>query len=164
MEAVIGIVGAIIALVAAIIAYYQAQVARQSVQQAARLKLFSTFELANQALLSNPELLYSVHGLDKSISSTEATSIAYLSLILDGYQHYYGEQFNENFSEMTNKLKITSTFLNRILAVPENQKRWVYLKNANYDEFDKQFIKAIDELISHENSQRKSVKSNLEKK
>ncbi len=156
MEVAIAIVGAVIALAAALVASYQALVARQAVKQASLMILFSTFDVASQTTLTNPELLYSVHGLDRSIPTEEAANIAYLSLVLDGFQHYYGEELKGNFQAMEAKLKRQSTFLNRILAVPENQQRWQYLKNLYYGEFDKDFVHAIEGLIKYENSKKNS--------
>jgi hypothetical protein len=54
---------------------------------------------------------------------------------------------------MTEKLKQTSTFLNRILQVPENQTRWNHMKELYYGGFDKSFVEAVDELIAFERSQ-----------
>ncbi len=152
MEIAIGIISVIVAVIAAVFTWYQASVAKRAVKQAALMRLFSTFDLANQATLSSPQLLYSVHGLDKAIPPEEAANIAYLSFVLDGFQHFYNEEFKGNFAKMAGKLKESSTFLNRILQVPENQTRWNHMKKLYYGDFDKSFVDAIDELIAFEKS------------
>jgi hypothetical protein len=152
MGIAIGILSAVVSAFAAGFTWYQARAATRAVKQAAMMRLFSTFDVANQATLSKPALLYSVHGLDRSIPPEEAANIAYFSFILDGFQHFYGEAYDSNFSKMTAKLKQTSTFLNRILQVPENQTRWNHMKKLYYGDFDKAFVNAIDELIAFERS------------
>jgi len=152
MEISISIISAIVAAVAAGFAWYQASLAKQSLEQTVLIRLFSTFDYANQAILNNPKLLYSVHGLDKSIPVKEAVNIAYFSFVLDGFQHFYCEKFKGDFTKMVEKLKQASTFLNRILQVPENQKRWDIMKKLYYGDFDKKFVEAIDQLIAYEHS------------
>jgi len=152
MEIYVGIFSAFVAAAAAVFTWHQATIARRSVRQASLMRLFSTFDVANQATLDKPELLYSVHGLDRSIPQEEAANIAYLSFVLDGFQHFYGEEYSNNFKVMTKELKQTSTFLNRILQVPENQTRWNHLKKMYYGDFDRSFVGAVDELIAFERS------------
>lgn len=87
-------------------------------------KLFSSFDTANQLTIAQPDLLYSVHGLDKSIPRGEASNIAYLSMLIDAFQNFYGEKYNGDFAKTANEFKAKPAFLNRILAVPENRMRW----------------------------------------
>ena len=135
-------------MVSAIFAYLQAQAAKRSLRQAYLLKLFATFDAASESTIINPELLYSVHGLDRSVPIEEAKNIAYFSLLLDAFQHFYGEQCDGDFKKMAEEMKRNSTFLNRILAVPENRKRWQSLKQMYYGDFDRGFIEAIDSLLA----------------
>lgn len=147
IETVIEVISVIVAVSAAIFAFWQVKVAKRTIRQAAMMRLFSTFEVANQAVLNKPDLLYSIHGLERSIPQEEAANIAYLSFLLDGFQHFYQEEYSGDFAKMTEKLKQTSNFLNRILRVPENQVRWNQMKTLYYGDFDKSFMDAIDELI-----------------
>lgn len=152
MGLAIDIIGAIIALAAAGIAMWQAGIARNAARRASLLQLFTSFDSANRATLAKPELLYSVHGLDASVSEDEAARIAYLSMLLDGFQHFYDELYQGNFERMVLDFKARPTFLNRILAVKENQRRWELMKSMYYHSFDDAFVKAIDELLQFEGS------------
>ena len=147
MEIAIGIASTAIAIIAACIAAYQARIAQKAVLHAAEMKLFISFDLANQAVLANPELLYSVHGVDRTIPKEEAHSIAYLSLLLDGFEQFYGHKYRGAFVAMQSEMARRTTFLSRILAVPDNQRRWNLLKEIFYGQFDKSFVSAIDNLI-----------------
>ncbi len=152
---IIQIVTTAIALAAAVFTWYQARLAKRSAKQTSLGRLFSTFDAASQATIANPKLLYSVHGIDKSIAPEEAVNVAYLSFLLDGFQHYYGEEFGGDFKKMEAALKEKSTFLNRVLSVEANQKRWPTLKEMYYGEFDADFVRAIESLIKYENSKKK---------
>ncbi len=144
--------GVIIALGSAAIAYRQAGIAQRSAKQASLERFYSGFALASQATIANPELMFSVHGLDKSTTpSEEAKNIAYLSALLDSFQHFYETEYGNNFKRMAAEFKNRSTFLNRILAVKENQERWNILQKIYYGEFDTEFIEAIDSLIKYIN-------------
>lgn len=157
MGVLINVISAFVATAAAVFTLYQAIQARKTLKQASLIKLFSTFDLASQATLANPELLYSVHGLDSSVSPEEARNIAYLSLLLDGFQHFYGEKFEGKFAQMEEELKRESTFLNRVLGVEANQERFLIVKSLYYGEFDESFIAAIESLIRHEQSRKESA-------
>lgn len=150
MDIALTVVSAVVAGLAAVFTWYQARVALHAVRQASLMRLFSTFDLANQATLENTELLYSVHGLDRSVPPGEATNIAYLSQLLDGFQHFYSDKYGGRFEKMAAELRRSSVFLNRILRVPENQVRWAHLRGLYYGDFDKSFVTAIDDLISFE--------------
>lgn len=140
----LSIVGAVISLVAALYA-------GRALRQARLARLYSSFDLANQAALAQTDLLYEVHGLDRSVPEQEARYIAYLSTLLDGYQNYWSDIFSNDFARAAEKLKEHSTFLNRVLAVPANQRRWSTMKTMFYGEFDREFMAAIDDIIAHEN-------------
>lgn len=166
MEHNIAIIGAAIAfasamfsLVSAVFTFNQAKAAKESLRQASISNLFSAFDTASKLTITKPELLYSVHGLDKSVSNEEATNIAYFSLLMDAFQHYHGEKYNGDFTKMENEYKIKSTFLNRILSLAENQNRWRMLKNLYYGELDARFIKAIEALMEHENNKKHKAQS-----
>lgn len=148
MPEAIALVGTVIAMVSAIFAYLQAQAAKRSLRQAYLLKLFATFDAATENTITNPDLLYSVHGLDRNVPLEEAKNIAYFSLLLDAFQHFYGEQCAGDYKKMADEMKKNSTFLNRILSVPENRKRWQILKQIYYGDFDRGFIEAIDSLLA----------------
>lgn len=139
----LSVIGAVISLVAALYAAL-------ALRQARLARLYSSFDLANQAALAQTDLLYEVHGLDRGISEEEARYIIYLSTLLDGYQNYWSDIFGGRFSQAARKLKRESTFLNRVLAVPANQRRWETMKTLFYGEFDREFVKAIDAIVAHE--------------
>lgn len=148
----VGLTAVIVAVLAAFYTRRQVEVAQHAIKQAASIRLFSTFDLANQANLDRPEFLYSIHGLDKSIPKEEAANIAYLSLLMDGFHRFYGERYDWDFTRMTEEFQHTSTFLTRLLQVPENQARWEHVKKLYYGDIDKVFVDAIDELIAFERS------------
>jgi len=88
--------------------------------------------------------------LPRSLGEDEARRIAYFSLLLDGFQHFYGQLYAGDYSRMAEDLKERSVFLNRILGVASNQTRWEHLKKIYYGDFDSAFIAAIDSLFEHE--------------
>ncbi len=141
--------GVLIAIASAIFTFFQARAAKRSIQQAHLAKFFGSLDMASQTTIINPDILYSVHGLSKDIPIEEARNIAYLSMLLDSFQHFYGEHYENNFEKMTEDMKKQSTFLNRVLTVEENVKRWGIIKNLYYGDFDTGFIAAIDELIKY---------------
>lgn len=150
MTDIIGLVGAVVALVSAVFAYTQAWAAKRSLYQAQLLKLFGSFDVVSEITIVNPELLYSVHGLSRDVPIEEARNIAYLLMLLDSFQHYYGERDKDDFAKMVDEMKSQSTFLNRILRVEENKRRWPILKNIYYGDFDSAFVAAIESLIADE--------------
>lgn len=157
MELYIAIISAIIAAVSVIFAYFQTRAAKKAVKQASLLGLFGTFDRANDATLQNPDLLFEVHGLPTNIDKDEARRIAYFSLLLDGFQHYYGQLYDGDFSAMENDLKRKSVFLNRIVGVERNKERWEQLKPIYYGDFDSKFMNAIDNLFEHELSTKQNL-------
>lgn len=68
---------------------------------------------------------------------------------MDGFQQFYGQIYNENFGKMLKELKEKSAYLNNLLAIVENQKRWERIRQLYYGSFDESFVKAIDELIQY---------------
>ncbi|WP_141714992.1 hypothetical protein [Micromonospora rhizosphaerae] len=134
-----------------------AELAARAYRSSSLLPLFQGFDTASQAALSYPDLLYDVHGLDRSYPPDEARRIAYLSLLLDGFQHYYGELYDGNFDKMADDMIQRSTFLNQILSVPENASRWTAVKKLYYGDFDRSFIGAIDRMLKHEQSRRREA-------
>ncbi len=157
LSAVAATLSAIIAIVAASFALQNARGAVRSAELAGRgleranvLGLFNGFNAANQATLQNPELLYDVHGLDRSITLDEARSIAYLSVLLDAFQAFYDDLYGGDFSKMAADMKEQSTFLNKILAVPANEARWAVAKSIYYGDFDKSFVESVDALLQFE--------------
>ncbi len=91
--------------------------------------LFSGFSQANQATIDHPAILKDVHGL--KVSYNECRNIAYLSILMDAFQHE-----NSNYQQ--------TTFLDKITSIPENEKRWAKMKEIYYGEFDSKFIQKID--------------------
>src|SRR4030042_2146646 len=150
MTEIIAIIGTLIALAAAVFAYIQALAAKRSLRQAQLLNLFGSFDVASESTIANPELLYSVHGLSRNVPIEEARNIAYLSLLLDSFQHFYNEKYDGDFTKMVKEMKSHSTFLNRILTVAENKRRWDFIKNIYYGDFDSGFVAAIDTLMPDE--------------
>lgn len=150
MTDIIAIIAALAAIAAAVYASIQARAAERSLRQAQLLKLFGSFDVASESTIANPEFLYSVHGLSRDVPIEEARNIAYLSLLLDAFQHFYYEHCDGDFTKMVTEMKSQSTFLNRILTVAENKDRWDILKNIYYGDFDSGFIAAIETLIAHE--------------
>ena len=116
------------AVVSALVAAWQARTATISVKQERLRTLFSGFDAASQATLQNPNLLYEVHGLDRSVPKEEAVAIAYFSMLLDAFQQFYDREYNGDYQKMAEEAKRRSTFLNRILAVPQNAQRWQTVK------------------------------------
>ena len=103
--------------------------------------------MASESTIANPEFLYSVHGLSRDVPIEEARNIAYLSMLLDSFQHFYYEHCDGDFTKMITEMKSQSTFLNRILTVAENKDRWNILKKIYYGGIDSGFVAAIDTLM-----------------
>lgn len=145
-----------ISLLALVVALLSAWYSHRALRQARLMRLFSSFDLANEASIADPEFFYGVHGIDRSIPPEEVKQLAYLSTLLDGYQNYWSDQFDENHLKALDKLKKKSAFLNKILALPANQRRWEILRDRFYGDCDREFIAAIDGLIAHENERSKA--------
>jgi hypothetical protein len=149
-QTVITYVSTVAAIGAALFAYYQAKRAGEAIRQASLLGLFGSFDRANEATLENPDLLRSVHGLAEDVDDEEAKRIVYLSILMDGFQHYYSQLYSDDFGKMEKELKKNSVFLNRILRVSANKERWERMKEIYYGDFDSDFLGAIDRLFRHE--------------
>ncbi len=132
----------------------QANLASESLSRLTLSCLFTTFNQASQICVDDPEIFYSVDGLDKTIPPEEAKNIAYFGLLMDGFQQFYGQMYHENFNKMLKELKTKTTYLNNLISIEENQKRWEKIKPLYYGSFDEQFVKAIDELIQHTRSKK----------
>jgi len=102
--------------------------ARQEVKTQA---LFSGFQQANQATIENIDFLKDVHGL-KGLTENEYKNIAYLSILMDAFQHE-GVEHKE------------TTFLDNIISIPENKPRWEIMKDIYYANYDEKFVRYIDE-------------------
>ena len=150
----IAVASIVISVASAVFTWQTAKAAKDTIKQTVLMKLFSTFDLASQVSIAQPDLLYVVHGLDKSIPPEEAKCIAYMSLLMDGFQHFNEFAFNGDFDKMERIHKNKSTFLNRLLAVKANQGRWQILKKLYYGDFAVNFTKAIDSIIEYENNRR----------
>lgn len=71
-------------------------------------------------------------------------------MLLDSFQHFYYETYDGDFTKMVKEMKSHSTFLNRILTVKDNKRRWHILKSIYYGDFDSGFVAAIEALIPDE--------------
>jgi hypothetical protein len=71
-------------------------------------------------------------------------------MLLDSFQHFYYEHYDGDFTMMVKEMKSHPTFLNRILTVAENKRRWDILKNIYYWDFDSGFVAAIKALMANE--------------
>lgn len=111
--------------------------------------LYSAFNLGGQALLATPQLLFDVHGLDPTTPPEEARNLAYLNLVLDAWQQYWGDTFKGDFSQAT-ALGPRATYLHRLLAVPANIERWERMKSIFYGQAEGAFVAAIDAIIEQE--------------
>ena len=152
----ISIVSIIIASTALIVTWLgtratqkQVNIAYKSLNRVTLDYLFNAFSQASHVCFSNSDVFYAVDGLEKSIPPKEAKNIAYLGLLIDAFKQFYGYVYNEDFSKMLKELKEKSTYLNNLLAIKENQKRWKIIKQLHYGSFDKPFVEAIDGLIQH---------------
>ncbi|MBB5478545.1 hypothetical protein [Micromonospora parathelypteridis] len=150
LSAAVAIVAATFALQNAKGAVRSAEIANRGLQRQNVANLFDGFNLANQATLDHPELLYEVHGLDRSVGLDEARSIAYLSVLLDAFQAFYDDLYDGDFARMATDMKARSTFLNRVLAVPANDSRWRVAQRIYYGDFDKSFIDAVNDIMAFE--------------
>ncbi len=119
-------------LISITIAAYSLYRAHQAVKAVKVQSLFSGFQQANQATMDNPLFLQDVHGLE-GLTKKEYKNIAYLSVLMDAFQH---EDYQHE----------KTTFLDNIVAVPENKERWIIMKNIYYGEikYDKKFKDFID--------------------
>lgn len=154
LSAIVAVLAALFALQNARGAVRSADISERALSQANVTNLFSSFSVANQATVQYPELLHSVHGLDESVPLSEARNIAHLGSLLDAFQIFYGEHHGGDFSKMASEMKAESTFLNRILGVPQNHDRWQIIQSIHYGDFDRQFTDAITEIISFEHARR----------
>ena len=92
--------------------------------------------------MRNPNLLSTVHGLDKE--EEELENIAYLGILMDAFHHYWGKQYS-SYEEAV--AKEPSNFIHNIIAIEANYERWQDLKRINYGEDDKKFLDEIDKLF-----------------
>jgi len=117
----------ILSFIIALVSFYIAYQARKEVKIQA---LFSGFQQANQATINDPKLLQEIHGL-KDTPIEECKNIAYLSILMDAFQH-------------EDKRHSQSTFLDNITSISDNKERWAKMKEVYYADFDKKFVKYID--------------------
>lgn len=146
-QVVINIVILTTSVLAIVIAVVGNILSYRAMTEARRERLFGAFDQASQMSIQNPSLMRLVHGLPDTVSSDEASAIAYLSLLLDGFQHFYGPKDGNKFEVMLNEMSKNSTFLNRITMVPGNRSRWEVIKKTYYGDFDNGFVRAVDELF-----------------
>jgi hypothetical protein len=150
MSEYISWLGAAVAILSAFFSASRARSALRSLRQSRVNRLFDSFDLSSQLAFSRPEVAYAVHGIDPSISPEEIRNLVYLSVLLDGYKAYWSDQFKGRFEKGSQELQESSTYLNHLLRVPGNRKRWEILKPIGYGEMDREFVRAIDDLIRYE--------------
>ena len=124
-----------IAIFAALFTFLQAREAKKARDQIHLNGLFNGFDSANKATIDNPALMKAVHGLD--IDDDECKNIAYLSMLMDAFQHYTESELEDVDGHKSN-------FLDKITAVPENKARWEIMKKVYYGERDQEFTDMID--------------------
>jgi hypothetical protein len=124
------ILKAILPPAAIVLSSWSLYVAREAKKEVKTQSLFSGFQQANQITIQHPKLLRDVHGL-KDLTDEECRSIAYLSILMDAFQH-------------EDKEHDETTFLDKITSIPENKERWKYMKKIYYADFDEDFINRID--------------------
>lgn len=124
-----------IAIGAALFTLLQAREAKKARDQMQLQGLFNGFDSANKATIDNPVLLKRVHGLD--IDDDECRNIAYLSMLMDAFQHY-------SESELEDIDDYKSNFLDKITSLPENKEPWKIMKKIYYGDRDKEFTDMID--------------------
>lgn len=150
LSLILALVGAAIALASAAFTAGQARAASKSLRQGRLNRMFSSLDFSSELAFSNPRVVYAVHGLDETISEEEVKNIIYFSVILDVFQAYWSDEFNGDFAKGGRDFRERSRYLNQVLRVPENLRRWEIIKPLCYGEFDAEFVRAIDELFQHE--------------
>lgn len=148
MEIAISTGSLLVSIIAVAVAWYSIRTSRLAIGKATTQALFAAFESANRSTVEYPDLLKRVHGLPEDLPDEEARAIAYLSTIMDGFQHYYGQLHDGDFEKMLSDINDSSNFLSRILSVPENKVRWEAMKSLYYGQYDEPFIRAIDAIIA----------------
>ncbi len=117
--------------------------------------LFSGFDQANGELMRKPMLLNHVHGLVKD--KDELENIAYLGILIDAFHHYWGKEYKDNYEEAIKKEP--SNFIHKIVAVEANYERWQDLKEINYGDDDKAFLKEMDKLFDNAKAKNEKKKA-----
>jgi len=116
--------------------------AKRALKDNTLLSLFAGFDQANQAVIDNPKLLVTVHGLDEDDIDLE--NIAYLAILIDAFHHYWSKEYDEDYEKV---LTLPSSFINRIVEVEDNYPRWIKLRSINYGRYDKQFVQVMDKIF-----------------
>ncbi len=150
MEILIGICSVIIAGVASLFSWQSAKAADRAVEQANQLRLFELYQTVSQVIVENPRYLYEIYGLDNSVPEAEARNIAFLGLLVDGFQQFYGRMHDGNYRAMIDQVGTESTFLSTILTRSENRRRWAIIKMLYYGDEDREFVDAVDAIIALE--------------
>jgi hypothetical protein len=150
MSNFVSIMVTFLALAVSIISSYIAWSGLKTAKAASRAATMQNLFIANQAALQYPELLIDVHGVDTGTSPREARALAYLSVLLDGFQEVHGRHHRGNFRKMAQEMKLRGDSLRRLLAVPENAARWGIVRTRSYGDFEPEFADAVDDLIAYE--------------
>lgn len=136
-----------------IVAVRAALFAKSQAKKAGLQKLFVGFHGANEASLAHPDVMRDVHSIENDIDDDELKCVAYLSILIDTFESYYGEKYEGKFRKMADELTNSknTVFLNRILSVDRNQRRWKIIRDRYYGNGDREFKRAIDRIIKYEN-------------
>ena len=127
----------IISMIAILISIFALLFTYLQMRWSSRNKLFTGFELANQMTIENPSILKHVHGLPEDYSNEELQSIAYLSLIIDSYQHFYADMISNNYNRLQNDCIKSSTLLNNILIKSQLILSNEFTYSLTFSEFSK---------------------------
>jgi hypothetical protein len=158
--AVIGISSLVLTVITAFYAYFTWRLLKENqemglaVTRALRQdrlnRMFGSLNFSSQLAFSNPDVAYAVHGLDKSIPHEEVRNLVYFSVLIDICHAYWSEEFDKNFAKAGKEYRERTSYINQILRVPDNLKRWETIKPLGYGGLDIEFVNAIDELLRHE--------------
>ena len=154
----VSVLGALFALFSAVFAQGYSSNAKKALSRAYQSKGFSTLDRAGLTLIDNPRLLSAVHGLPqdalKELGPEEASNVAYLFLLLNGFRQTYDERYNGDFKKMLRALKKRPSTLNKLMAQGANQRRLRYIEAMSPDEVKDGYIECLLQLAEHENSKR----------
>ena len=141
MEINFAILAFCISLLSLYISNTRKKQAEKTLKNNTLLSLFSGFDQANQAVVNNPNLLVTVHGLEED---DDNENIAYLAILIDAFHHYWGKEHDEKYNKVLDEKE---TFINRIIEVEDNYPRWIKLRSIFYGAYDNEFIEVMDELF-----------------
>jgi len=134
----------IVSIIALLLAFIQSRQAKKALKDATLLSLFSGFDQANGEVMKNPNLLVTVHGLGLDKDDEDLENIAYLAILIDSFQHYWGKEYNYKYKKV---LELETNYIHRIVEIEDNYSRWIKLRSINYGDCDKEFVEVMDTLF-----------------